>query len=216
MTARDIIFAAIRAALGTALPSPDAIAAEAAALLDSPNTIRPALVAPSLSEAFAAKASALGTTFDHVATMTEVPQAVRRYLDGHGLPTSIALQPAPEFGVCEWSSLCPHDHLAADEPAAVGLGQWGIAESGSLVVHSGPHAPVLLAFLPMHHIVVLRESTLLPYLEDYAVKLAMNATPRNAILITGPSGTTDIEGSYVRGAHGPGFLHVVLVMDAIK
>ena len=37
------------------------------------------------------------------------------------------------------------------------------------------------------------------------------AQPRNAILITGPSGTTDIEGSYVRGAHGPGFLHVLLV-----
>ena len=30
-------------------------------------------------------------------------------------------------------------------------------------------------------------------------------------LITGASGTTDIEGSYVRGAHGPGFLHVVVV-----
>ena len=35
--------------------------------------------------------------------------------------------------------------------------------------------------------------------------------PRNVNLITGASGTTDIEGSYVRGAHGPRFLHVVLV-----
>jgi Cysteine-rich domain/LUD domain len=30
-------------------------------------------------------------------------------------------------------------------------------------------------------------------------------------LVTGPSGTTDIEGTLVRGAHGPGHLHVVLV-----
>ena len=39
---------------------------------------------------------------------------------------------------------------------------------------------------------------------------AFLAEARNAILITGPSGTTDIEGSYVRGAHGPGFLHIII------
>jgi L-lactate dehydrogenase complex protein LldG len=37
--------------------------------------------------------------------------------------------------------------------------------------------------------------------------------PRNLNLITGASGTTDIEGSYVRGAHGPRFLHVILVNE---
>ena len=86
-----------------------------------------------------------------------------------------------------------------------------IAESGSLVFHSGPDTPVLLAFLPLHHVVALRAATILPHLEDYAA-LASPA-PRNANLITGASGTTDIEGSYVRGAHGPGFLHVVIVED---
>ena len=35
--------------------------------------------------------------------------------------------------------------------------------------------------------------------------------PRNLNLVTGASGTTDIEGAYVRGAHGPRSLHVVLV-----
>ena len=93
--------------------------------------------------------------------------------------------------------------------SVVGLARWGIAESGSLVFHSGPDNPVLLAFLPLHHIVALPASTILPHLEDYAA-LASPA-PRNANLITGASGTTDIEGSYVRGAHGPGFLHVVIV-----
>jgi L-lactate dehydrogenase complex protein LldG len=33
-------------------------------------------------------------------------------------------------------------------------------------------------------------------------------------LITGASGTTDIEGSLVKGAHGPRDLHIVLVDDA--
>jgi L-lactate dehydrogenase complex protein LldG len=32
--------------------------------------------------------------------------------------------------------------------------------------------------------------------------------------VTGASGTTDIEGALVKGAHGPGWLHVVLVGGA--
>ena len=91
----------------------------------------------------------------------------------------------------------------------MGLARWGIAETGSLVFHSGPDTPILLNFLPLHHIVALRAGTILAYLEDYAA--AAGPAPRNAVLITGVSGTTDIEGSYVRGAHGPRFLHVVMI-----
>ena len=79
------------------------------------------------------------------------------------------------------------------------------------MIHSGPDNPILLAFLPLHHVMVLRRDHLLAHLEGYAAAMQGAAQPRNAILITGPSGTTDIEGSYVRGAHGPGFLHVILV-----
>ena len=39
------------------------------------------------------------------------------------------------------------------------------------------------------------------------------AQPRAHYWITGVSGTTDIEGSYVRGAHGPRFLHVILLRE---
>ena len=207
MSARDTILAAIRAAS----PANDrrAIAAEAAALLTDP--VRPALAAPILAESLEAKASALGTTFDHVSDMGAVPQAVRRYLDGHGLPPSLALQPAPALAALDWTGIDTHPALTPNEPVALGLALWGIAESGSLVVHSGPETPILLSFLPLHHIVVLHRDNLLAWLEDYADKLAAQAVPRNAILITGPSGTTDIEGSYVRGAHGPGFVHVIVV-----
>lgn len=210
MTARDRILSAIRATLGPGKP-PERIAAEAAALLEDPDAARPRLAAPELPEAFALKAAALGTTIDRIATLAEVPRAMARYLDAHGLPPRFAMQPAPELAALDWQGLAPHPGIAADEPAALGLALYGIAESGSLVVHSGPQNPILLSFLPLHHVVLLRETTLLPYLEDYAARLAAQAIPRNAILITGPSGTTDIEGSYVRGAHGPGFLHVILI-----
>ena len=209
MTSRDRMLAAIRSNLSTQRPLPDAIAAEAASLLKEP--VRPQLSAPTLIEAFEHKVTALGTTVDRVSDMADIPGAVRDYLEGHGLPLSLSLQPAFELAAQDWTGFDTHASVAPDEMAALGMAVWGIAESGSLIVHSGADTPILLSFLPLHHVVVLREATILPHLENYAVRLAQTEPPRNAILITGPSGTTDIEGSYVRGAHGPGFLHVIVV-----
>jgi L-lactate dehydrogenase complex protein LldG len=212
LTARDRVLAAVRAGLGGARGHPEAIDAEAAALLAAPDDVRPRLAAATPIEAFVAKATALGATLDRVADLAAVPAAVARYLAAQGLSPAVALQPAPALAGLDWGAVATHGTLAPDEPAAVGLARWGVAESGSVVLHSGPDSPVLLAFLPLHHIVVLPETGVLPHLEDYAAVLDEGGPPpRNAILITGPSGTTDIEGSYVRGAHGPGFVHVVLV-----
>ena len=62
----------------------------------------------------------------------------------------------------------------------------------------------------------VRAGSIVAHLEDYAALAARaGLPPRNVNLITGASGTTDIEGSYVRGAHGPGFLHVVLVEEPL-
>ncbi|WP_295049263.1 LUD domain-containing protein [uncultured Paracoccus sp.] len=211
MTARDRILSAIRAALPDTRPAPDAIAAEARALLDDPDAIRPRPAADCPVEAFVLKAEAIGTTIDRVPGLDAVPVAVMRYLSGHGLPPAAVVEATPALTALDWTGLDMGAALAPDQPAAVGRALWGIAESGSMVVHSGADTPVLLSFLPLHHIVVLAEADILPHLEDYAARMETRPHPRNAILITGPSGTTDIEGSYVRGAHGPGFLHVILV-----
>lgn len=214
MTPRDGILAAVRAGLGGRGAPPAEIAAEAAALLADPDAIRPRLAASTLVEAFALKATALGTSIEHVPGLDAVPAAVVRYLAGSGLPPSAAVQRTPELAGLSWEGIALDAAAAADQPAAVGLARWGIAESGSIVIHSAPDSPILLAFLPLHHIVVLRASNIVAHLEDYAALVEGDGSPpRNAILVTGPSGTTDIEGSYVRGAHGPGFVHVILVDD---
>ena len=208
---RETILAAVRAGLGGRPVDPVAIAAEANALLADPDSIRPALADPDPVAAFAARAAGLsvGTSVERIAGLAKLPLAVRRYLERQGLPARIALQPTPKLLALDWTGIAVHAHAAADEPVGVGLARWGIAESGSLVFHSGPDNPVLLAFLPLHHIVAVQADTILPHLEDYAALAA--PAPRNANLITGASGTTDIEGSYVSGAHGPGYLHIVVV-----
>ncbi|MEK0085750.1 LutC/YkgG family protein [Benzoatithermus flavus] len=211
--ARATILQAVRAALGGAPADPGTIAAEAAALLADPDAIRPRLPPGDPVAAFAERVVSpkVDATLERIDRLDALPAAVARYLAAQALPPAVALQPAPELLALDWRGLEIRRSMSADEAVGVGLARFGIAETGSLVFHSGPDTPILFNFLPLHHVVALRADRILPYLEDYAAAAASEPAPRNVNLITGISGTTDIEGSYVRGAHGPRFLHVVLV-----
>jgi L-lactate dehydrogenase complex protein LldG len=213
MNARENILESIGWATTPAQPA--AIAREAAALLDAPEKIRPDFSNHPLPALFSHQSETIGCTLERIPTLAQLPAAVALYLARHRLPPAIALQPAADLIALDWSPLTIHPTMSPNEAAGVGLANWGIAETGSVVFHSGPETPVLYHFLPLHHIVALRASTIVAYLEDY-VSAAERAgpPPRNVNIVTGASGTTDIEGSYVRGAHGPGFLHVVLVENA--
>ncbi len=211
---RERILAAARAALGrSGNPDAGAIRAEAARLVAGADRGRPPR-SGTLTERFIERLTdpKVGGTVEQVASLSGLPGAVRAYLFTHNLPASIALPPDPALTALDWAGIATHHRIATDEPVAVGLAACGIAESGSLVFHSAPTAPTLHNFLPLHHIVALDTAKLLEWLEDYATGPACGgrAQPRNVNIVTGASGTTDIEGRLVRGAHGPGFLHVVL------
>lgn len=213
MTARDTILNAVRLGLTTPGVDPAAIRREAAALLVDPAARRPSLLSDSLVDAFIARVTSpkVAATAERIGTATELPDAVRRYLESRQLPAVVALQPAAILQSLDWSGFEKHDRVAADETIAVGVARWAIAETGSLVFHSDAETPILANFLPLHHVVLLRANTVLAYLEDYAAATAGQRPPRNVNIITGASGTTDIEGSLVLGAHGPRYLHVVIV-----
>lgn len=211
MNARETVLRAVKAALGRQSDRA-AIAAEAEALLTHLDTIRPALPTADLLEAFAQRALSpkVNATIDRIQSLGELPAAVRRYLAEQGLPPALAVQPDPALQGLDWSDFELHEAASPNEAVALGRALWGIAETGSLVFHSGADTAVLNHFLPLHHIATLRADRILPYLEDYAA--VAGPAPRNVNLITGASGTTDIEGSYVRGAHGPRFLHIILTV----
>ena len=93
----------------------------------------------------------------------------------------------------------------------------GIAETGTLVMASGPDHPVSLNLLPDTHIVVLREEDVVAGYEDVWARLreryGKDAMPRTVNTITGPSRTGDIEQAMELGAHGPRRLHIVVVRE---
>jgi L-lactate dehydrogenase complex protein LldG len=107
-----------------------------------------------------------------------------------------------------WGDLSLRDQCAPDEQAAIACARTAVAETGSLVFETGPGSPMLPNFLTLHQLVVVEEGTIVAYLEDIPRDLA---AVRAHYWVTGVSGTTDIEGEYVRGAHGPRFLHVLLI-----
>src|SRR3546814_10169505 len=73
----------------------------------------------------------------------------------------------------------------------------GIAETGTLMMASGPEAPTTLNFLPENHIVVLRTSQVIGSYEEawqrLRAALGPGVMPRAVNMITGPSRTGDIE-----------------------
>jgi L-lactate dehydrogenase complex protein LldG len=89
-----------------------------------------------------------------------------------------------------------------------------VAETGTVVMASGPAEPRSLSLLPPLHIAIATRAQLLPDLFDLFAALgtgAAQALPSCLTLITGPSKTGDIELRLVTGVHGPGAIHVVLV-----
>ena len=84
----------------------------------------------------------------------------------------------------------------------------GLADTGSVLeADSALHA----SLLPEIHIAVLKSQDILSSLPD-AMSLVRN---KNAVFITGPSRTADIEMTLTIGVHGPKEIHV-FVDDSIS
>ncbi|WP_020174933.1 LutC/YkgG family protein [Methyloferula stellata] len=213
MTSRDIILERVRRALHRDGVSPDSVTAIAESLLLEPELGRPPMPDGDLRSLFASRVTLpqIGATVCVVKDFREVPAAVRAYLAEHGAEGPVALQQDQDLMRLDWGGLTFTSTISPDQMVAIQKALWGIAETGTLVFHSAPNCATLFSFLPLHHIVILEAKRIVAYLEDYAIEAGHMAVPRNANLITGPSGTTDIEGSLVRGAHGPGFLHIIIV-----
>ncbi|KQQ90332.1 LUD domain-containing protein [Aureimonas sp. Leaf324] len=211
MSAREAIFSAIGRALGQPA-DPAAIRAEADALLAEPERVRPRLPEGDLVTLFEAAVKRLppGASSERLGSLGEVPAACARRLAALGLAPALKIQPRPDLEGLDWPAAGLAASAEVDDRVSVSMAERGIAETASLVLRSGPEMAILDAFLPLHHIAVLRVRDIVAYLED-AVAGADLARSRNLVVVTGPSGTTDIEGSLVIGVHGPATLHILLV-----
>ena len=215
--ARERILARIRAAQGRAGARPTHEEVEAVE-----ETIRRRARGPlpfveaDLVARFRARAESLQSTTDLVPALADVPAAVARYLARFDLPSRGCV--SPQVADLGWSDA----GLALEVRGAVDADPIGVtgvfaalAETGTIMVVSGPDTPATTSLLPETHIAIVPASRIVPYMEEaFALARAeLGELPRLVNFISGPSRTGDIDQTIVLGAHGPYRVHLIIVAD---
>jgi len=174
---------------------------------------QPAIASP-LASRFQARAESLASTVERVAGPAEAVAAVAQYLAARGLGSvAVVTSDISEF---DWSGSGLTVRVgAAVDADLVGISSCfcAIAETGTLMLLSGPETPASVSLLPKTHIALVLLSRVVTTMEDAFALLRREQgnVPRAINFISGPSRTGDIEQTIVLGAHGPCAVHLVLV-----
>ncbi len=161
-------------------------------------------------------------TVTRVSGPEAVPETVADYLAAQNLPSALVMSPHPELQAIPWPErplLEIREGRAEDgDLVSVQHAFAAIAETGTLMLPSGPDRPTTVNLLPDTAIAVLRASRVVgPYEDAWDLLRAEHPgdsfMPRNVMLVTGPSRSADIEQTLELGAHGPRRLHVILIED---
>jgi L-lactate dehydrogenase complex protein LldG len=222
MTSRDTILATIRRSLGVSGSEHPRRAAVADRLKLHPSAVIPRrgqLEPQPRLELLRTMVEAAAGTVEEIPHAGDVPAAVSAYLRAHNLPMAVRMGKDARLGDMPWERerTLEVSHGASDggDLVAVSHAFGAVAESGTLMLVSGPDNPTTLNFLPDTHIVVVDAKDIAG---DYETlwrrlreKFGPGVMPRTVNLITGPSRSADIGQTLILGAHGPRRLHVMVV-----
>jgi L-lactate dehydrogenase complex protein LldG len=144
--------------------------------------------------------------------------------------TKVLFAPATRYGrqlADAWEGQTDLHLIAYDQPveslkdmlvhgveAAVTETRGGIAETGTLILWPSSAEPRLMSLLPPLHVALVKADQIFGTLTDAMTSQNWSqGMPTNALLISGPSKTADIEQTLAYGVHGPKEL-MVIVLDA--
>jgi len=222
MSGRDAVLGKVRRALGASGDEAERKRAVAARLDNpQPNLIpaRGKLNRRGRVLLFCAMAETISATVELLALPEDVPSAVAAYLRKHNLPAAFRAGSDPAIAALPWERAPQLTRLtgASDGSDAVALSHAfaGVAESGTLVLLSGPDNPTTLNFLPDAQIVMVSADDIAGDYETVWRRMreayGPGMVPRTVNLVTGPSRSADIEQTLILGAHGPRALHILVV-----
>jgi len=212
---REQVLSNIRFALNRAGPLPESVARTLQARLTRPRAnLKPVIASDPIAH-FIDKITAVNGKVTRAASIDQVAEVVAQHLQSYDLGSNLVVAPDPALEGIPWSNRLSVERRAASgcDRLSVTGAYAAVAETGSLVLLSSPESPTTLNFLPDDHVIVLRESQILPHIEDVWVRMRgdKRAMPRTVNFITGPSKTGDVEQTIQEGAHGPRRLHVILL-----
>ena len=207
MSSREAILKRVRTALGRKAGDP----------VPAPPPLR--LVVPEMDVAariagFGERFEALNGKLRIVPNREAASMAVEEILNGRAAIASNAPFLA-ECGLTARTGFRNREELKAacsEAPVGITSAQYALAATGTLAMLSNDEEQRLVSLLPPAHIAVIPASCILVNLDELFVRVPMPADVTSALVfITGPSRTADIEQILVRGVHGPGEVHVVIV-----
>ena len=103
-----------------------------------------------------------------------------------------------------------------DTPASFTAARGAIAETGSLIIWPDADEPRLMSLVPPVHIVLLDTTRLYnTFYEAMQTEGWKDGLPTNALLVSGPSKTADIQQTLAYGAHGPKELVVLMIEETL-
>lgn len=220
MSARDNILQRLRAApLGTAPQPPDVRGFQAGLAANRPASTRAERIALFCEKMTFWRGEVVRVTrsgWPQKLRELCVAKGVRSLLYGEQGEHAAMLRTAGIVGlkpyrrpVEDWKA-----ELFGDTDAGFTATRGGIAETGTLIVWPNADEPRLLSLVPPIHFALLDASqihdTLSQAIDEQDWRSRM---PTNALLISGPSKTADIQVTLAYGAHGPKELVILLLVN---
>ncbi|EJN28569.1 hypothetical protein PMI36_00180 [Pseudomonas sp. GM79] len=222
MSAKQNILAKLRTSLTGTTPVPDNFDVE---LVTEPYTYTPEQRIPQLRKLMEAVHTEI-----HLTSGEGWPQLLAKLLQDRQLP-SLLVAPTTPHGqriTQHWAKNsglpalkaydCPVEEWKAelfnDTPASLTTTLGAIAATGSLILWPTREEPRLMSLVPPVHFALLKASEIRD--NFYQVQQEFEwaqGMPTNALLVSGPSKTADIEQVLAYGAHGPKDLVVLILED---
>ena len=165
MSGRDAMLGRIRTALGRGALDAGAAAEIDARLGEPARNLVPERAlgdADALVARFVSMAEEASASVARLSSSADIPAAIAEYLSSQNLPKSLRRAEHPALDSVDWaaSPLLSVTTGPTDGNDLVGLSVAlaGVAETGTLVMASGPQSPITLNFLPDTHVVMVRRS----------------------------------------------------------
>ena len=211
MTTRESILRDVRRGLGreagTAAPKPPAVRIR---IPEVPMDVRIARMIARV-DALAGKAVHFSTSAEAIEYVSGITRGQHCVASNEPWlsETGVTSLPGVETGITNVDQLRNQCAVAA---YGITSATYALSDTGTLVMIASPEEARLISLVPPAHIAIVPVNRLLSGLDELFALQPMPADGSSSmVLITGPSRTADIEQILVRGVHGPGEVHVVLV-----